>query len=461
MINLAIDPPNEKQKLLLKARKKYIGYGGARGGGKSWGIRTKAILAGLRYPGITMVIVRKTYPELLNNHINIMRAQTAGFAKYNEKERTLKFANGSKIIFQYCATDADLDNFQGQEFDLIFIDEATQLSEFQLDQIKATLRGVNDFPKRIYYTCNPGGKGHDYIKRLFITKKYKTGENPDDYEFIQSLVTDNVALMKKQPDYIEQLRSLPPKLRDAWLHGSWDLFEGQVFEDFVDNPEGYETRQHTHVINPFKIPKDWEIYRSFDFGFAKPFSVGWWAVDYQGVLYRFMEMYGVAREPDGTVRPDEGIKWEPDRIFSEIHRIENDHPLLKGRSIYGPADPSIWDKSRGKSIYDTSVENYVMWTPGDNHRISGWMQLHYRLRFDEGGYPMMYVFKNCTEFIRTIPLLEYSKTRPEDVDTTQEDHIADETRYMCMSRPLSPQKKEETDEASVLIDDPLDMMKRR
>lgn len=458
---LTIDSPNAKQALALKARKKYVGYGGARGGGKSWFVRTKSMLAALRYPGIKVMIVRKTYPELLNNHINIMRVQTVGFARYNEKERTLKFTNGSTVIYQYCATDADLDNFQGQEYDLIFIDEATQLSEFQLEQIKACLRGVNDFPKRIYYTCNPGGKGHDYIKRLFITKKYKPGEDPNDYEFIQSLVTDNVALMKSQPDYVNQLKALPPKLRDAWLHGSWDLFEGQVFEDFVDNPDGYETRQNTHVINPFPIPRDWEIYRSFDFGFAKPFSVGWWAVDYQGRLYRFMELYGCAREPDGTVRPDEGIKWEPDKIFSEIHRIENDHPLLKGRSIYGPADPSIWDKSRGESIYDMSMRNYVNWVRGDNHRIAGWMQVHYRLRFNESGYPMLYVFKNCKEFIRTIPLLEYSKTKPEDVDTTQEDHIADEVRYMCMSRPLAPAKENPKEETANYLDDPLDLMSKK
>lgn len=197
--------PSPKQDMFLRCHCKYIGYGGARGGGKSWAVRVKAILLAQRFPGIHMLIVRRTYKELEGNHIRTLRAMTRGFAVYNSTEKLLTFSNGSTIEFMYCARDADLDKLQGLEYDVIFLDEATQLSEYQMRTITATLRGVNDFPKRVYYTCNPGGQGHQYIKRLFIDKQYKPNENPQEYAFIQALVDDNKALMESQPDYLAQL----------------------------------------------------------------------------------------------------------------------------------------------------------------------------------------------------------------------------------------------------------------
>ncbi|MBR5948252.1 MAG: terminase family protein [Clostridia bacterium] len=153
---LTISPPSEKQKLFLTAKTKHIGFGGARGGGKSWAVRTKAKLLAGRYPGIRILIVRRSYPELVNNHIIILRQELLGIAKYNDRDKILKFRNGSTIDFMYCAKDADLDRLQGVEYDVIFLDEATQLTEYQMRAITACLRGVNDFPKRVYYTCNPG-----------------------------------------------------------------------------------------------------------------------------------------------------------------------------------------------------------------------------------------------------------------------------------------------------------------
>ena len=443
--------PNDRQREFLTCTKKYIAFGGARGGGKSWAVRQKARLLALRYGGIRMLLIRRTYQELENNHLRFLRAELHGLAEYRATARQFLFCNGSTLDFGYCASDGDLDRYQGAEYDVIFIDEATQLREEWLRQFAACLRGVNDFPKRIYYTCNPGGPGHGYIKRLFIDRRYLAGEEAADYAFIPARVTDNHALLRAQPDYLQQLQALPAKLRAAWLEGKWDVFEGQFFPEFTDAPEHYADRRWTHVIEPFDIPRGWRVYRSYDFGYAKPFSCAWWAVDYDGVIYRILELYGC------TDTPDEGVRWTPERQFARIREIEDTHPWLKGRDIQGVADPAIWDTSRGESIYETALRYRLYFTKGDNRRIPGWMQVHYRLSFDDEGYPQMYVFNTCRAFLRTVPALLYDEAEVEDLDTRQEDHAADECRYFCMSRPLAPRQ---THAAQPVGDDPLNMKSR-
>ncbi len=425
--------PSPKQTEFMRAGTKYVAFGGARGGGKSWAVRAKAKLLAAYYPGIKIMIVRRTYPELRANHINQLRAETGDMAEYREQTKELTFINGSVILFRYAANEKDLDKYQGTECDVLFIDEATQFTEEQYDKFKACVRGVNGFPKRIYLTCNPGGIGHAWVKRLFVDRIYKDAENPADYAFIKSKVTDNPALMDTNPDYIRQLEALPPKLRKAWLDGDWDIFEGQFFEDFVDRPEQYQSRQWTHVIEPFEVPEGWTLYRSFDWGYARPFSCGWWAIDFDGVAYRILELYG-GRDDS----PNEGLKWTADRVFAEIHRIETEHRWLKGRRIHGVADPAIWNAEYGESIAETAARHQVFFDKGDHERLPGWMQVHYRLAFDEAGFPMMYIFKNCKAFIRTMPLLQYDEHKPEDLDTDGEDHVADEVRYFCMARPIKP-----------------------
>lgn len=440
--------PNEKQLRFLNATAKHVGYGGARGGGKSWSVQQKSIINALTHPGIKQIIIRKTYPELYNNHIRTMTSLTADFSRYSEKEKELRFANGSIIKFMYCSNDADCDKLQGTEWDVIFFDEATQLSEYQMKQITATLRGVNDFPKRVYYTCNPGGQGHGFIKRIFIDRRYLPGENPEDYVFIPSRVTDNRALMAAQPDYIRTLEALPAKLRRAWLDGDWNVLEGQFFEEFTDDPEHYADRRFTHVIAPFEVPPDWRIYRSFDWGFNKPFDCSWWAIDHDGRAYLILQLYGCSGEPNVGVRQD------PYRVFRRVAEVERQHRWLKGKFIEGVADPAIWNAETGESVAQVAEKFHLYFSRGDNSRIAGWMQCHYRLAFDETGKPMVYFFDTCRDAIRTLPLLQYDLHAVEDVDTQQEDHFADSFRYFCMSRPIAPRR-----EAAAVgsRDDPLDL----
>lgn len=463
-IKLIMPKPNAKQTQALREEHRYVGYGGARGGGKSWFVRWKAVLLCFQYPGIKVLITRRTYKELYNNHIAPLTALLNKVARFDKTEKIFFFPNGSTITFGYCASDTDLGRYQGAEYDVWFADEAGQFQESWLTAIDACVRGTNGFPKRTYYTLNPGGPSHGYFKRLFIDRRFTDREYPEDYAFIQALCTDNQALMEQQPEYLRALEKLPPKLRQAWLEGRWDIFEGQFFEELRLQPDGAlcaqagitqeeAVKQHrfTHVIPAFDLNagerRGWRIMRSYDFGYNKPFSLGYWAVDYDGVLYRILELYGC------TDNPNEGVRWPPEEQFRQMRELESQHPWLRGREIVDSvADPAIWDASRGESIADTAARFGIYFTPGDNQRIPGWMQVHYRLQFDAEGYAQMYIFENCKAFIRTMPLMMYAQNKPEDLDTRLEDHVADEVRYMCMSRPIRPVREKQEE---MVICDPL------
>jgi phage terminase large subunit len=435
MGTLVIPQPNPKQKQFFLSRKRFIGYGGARGGGKSWALRIKFVLLAFRYPGLKLLLLRKTLPELRENHILPLQAMLYGIARYSKDERAFSFPNGSRLKLGYCDHASDIYQYQGQEYDVIGLEECTHFTWQQVIFLMTCNRGIRtDFMPRMYFTGNPGGVGHKWFKRLFIDKKYEAAENPDDYDFIPATVDDNHVLMQANPEYVKILDNLPEKLRKAHRYGDWNVFEGQFFEEFMDVPANYNTRAWTHVIEPFEVPREWKLYRSLDFGYAKPFSCGWWGQDYDGRLYRILELYGCTREPNT------GVKWHPEKIFREIRRVETEHRWLKGKKILGIADPSIWDESRGISIAETGEKHGIYFEKGDNKRLPGWMQVHYRLAFDENGIPMMYVFNTCKSFIRTMPEVIYSETNPEDVDTDCEDHIADETRYMCMYNPIAPRR---------------------
>ena len=367
------------------------------------------------------MIIRKAYPELLANHIRplkeLLKIGAPGNAiKYNDSRKEITFPNGSLVLFGYCNSESDVDRYQGLELDVLFLDEATQLSENQIKKLTACVRGVNDFPKRIYYTCNPGGKGHAFIKRIFIDRDYIGGERPEDYSFIQSKVYDNHALMEAYPEYVHELESLPEALRKAWLEGDWNAFVGQVFSEWRNDSQHYQDRRWTHVIDDFPLDPNVKIFRGFDFGYSKPFACVWLGFDYYGRAFVFKEYYGSTRQPDT------GIQMEPREIAQRIREIENTDPFLKGKTIHGIADPAIWQNTTGESISDMMMHEGVYFSKGDHSRLAGLMQMHYRLKFDSMGLPTMYVFKSCVNVIRTLPILIYDEKHPEDVDTSMEDH---------------------------------------
>ena len=271
-----------------------------------------------------------------------------------------------------------------------------------------------------------------------------------------STVFDNKILLENSPEYQTRLASLPDAERAALLYGDWNGFSGQVFTEWRNDPDSYHERRGTHVISPFRVPREWKVYRSFDWGYSRPFSVGWYAEDKDGVLYRIRELYGC------TGTPNEGVRWNASRVASEIRRIEEEDENLRGRHIGGIADPAIFQKNGGESIGEIMEKHGVYFDRADNSRIAGKMQVHNRLAIDGEGRARLYVFSSCRNFIRTFPCLVYDSTDVEDVDTTGEDHIYDELRYMCMERPIKARRSER--ESRLILtggSDPLDLYRTR
>ena len=259
VVNYTIPHLYAKQILFFKSTTKFTLYGGARGGGKSFVVRHKAITLALHYPGINILILRRTFPELEQNNLKEFKTLLNGIAKYNSQRREFNFPNGSLIKFGYCNTEADMDQYQGQNYEVIFMDEATHFTEYMFMKFKECLRlsgnvDVNKFPNlkpRMYLTANPGGVGHVWVKRLFIDKQYRNGENPEDYSFIPALVYENQFLMENDPEYIRTLETLPEKEKQAMLYGDWSVFQGQFFEEFDEA---------IHTYNPYATMKMGNIF---------------------------------------------------------------------------------------------------------------------------------------------------------------------------------------------------------
>ena len=459
--------PQPRQRIFMARKENEALYGGAAGGGKS----DCAVAEGLRQvniPHYRGIILRKTYPqlsELIDRSREIYHAAYPE-AKFNEQKHCWTFPSGAKIYFGAMQHTKDRTNYQGKRYDYIDFDELTHFTWDEYSYLFSRNR-PNGPGTRCYIRAqaNPGGIGHGWVKERFITAAppltpiYEevniifpdghTEKKSRSRIFVPSSVFDNKILLENDPEYITRLASLPENERKALLYGDWDCFSGQVFTEWRDNPDGYKTRVNTHVIEPFRVPSYWKIYRGFDFGYSRPFSVGWYAADQDGRMYRIREFYGC------TGVPNEGIRMEPGQIAKKIRQIEAEDPNLRNKKIHGIADPSIFDESRGESVAQMMEREGVYFEKADTTRIAGKMQLHNRLAFDENGIPMLYIFSTCRHFIRTVPALVYSSSDVEDIDTDAEDHIYDEVRYVAMEHPISPPRKK----TAVSVYDPLDIIK--
>lgn len=419
-------------------------YGGAAGGGKSYLLRVSGIRWALAVPGVTVYLVRSTFPDLEANHLEgpgnfheLLEDYTkAGEVKWGEQKRAFTFKNGSIIKLVHLTHDSDLRNFYGRQIGVLLMDELTHFTEKQYRFLRGRVRlgGLKVPPQykdrlpRIEAGSNPGSVGHAWVKRSFVSPqaprkiwRAPKGDGGKLRQFIPARLEDNPTMMETDPDYADTLEGLgTPELVKAMRDGDWDVVAGMAFEMWDAGK---------HVIDPFEIPPHWTRIRALDWGSSKPFSVGWWAVSDgtiprvpAGALVRYREWYGCTR------KPDTGVRMESPEVARGIKAREADEKITMG-----VADPATQNKQDGPSTRDRMAGEGVFFKMGDNNRHQGYLEVRARLKgFD--GVPMLFVFDTCREFLRTVPVLVMDEHDPEDLDTRQEDHIYDETRYACMSR---------------------------
>jgi hypothetical protein len=439
-----------KQGEALLTEANEILYGGAAGGGKSHLIRVALILWCTEIAGFQAYLFRRLSPDLKKNHIegpHGFRAMLAPwmvgkkpFVEIVEDE--IRFWNGSKIYLCHYQHEKDSTKYQGAEIHGLGIDEGTHFLESQYQFLRSRLRvpGLRipeKYPKgyfpRVIMGSNPGGVGHDWVKTGFVDND-PLGENKIRQmpvsdggmrrTYIRARLEDNPAMMRDDPTYGDRLSGLEDNLARMMRDGDWNVIAGAYFSKF----------SAVHLLSPFDIPRDWTRYRGFDWGAARPFSVGWYAVVGEGhflprgALIKYREWYGKSKNNVGLDMTNEDIaKGIVERSQGEEY----------ARSV---ADPSIFPKSGslikngGPAISEVFRTHGVSFSRGDNDRIAGWTQFKNRL-VGEDGNPMIYFFTTCTDSIRTIPIQQYDLHKLEDLDTSLEDHAVDECRYVLMARP--------------------------
>ena len=411
---------NPKQALFYSSRTLYTAYGGAKGGGKTHAVRIKAVGGAFTWPGIKILILRKTYPELQANHIEpILKMVPQELTSYNGTTHTLYFENGSIIRFGHWNGVASEQEYQGQEYDWIFMDEATQFTEREFRYLGGCLRGVNEIPKRFYLTCNPGGVGHRWVKRLFIDRNFKTdsenpeeNENPDDYSFIFATVEDNPDLLASSPGYLQNLAQMPEDVRRAYRYGDWDALGGNYFPEFS---------RATHVVKPFQIPKHWRRYRSIDYG-LDCLAVGWYAVDEKGRVYMYREL------------KQSGL------IVQDAARLILDMTLPDEHIEITFAPPDMWSRQKdtGRTMAEIFMLCGVPIVRADNNRVQGHMMIKEALANMDDGKPGLLFFNTCKETTADIEDIQADEKNPSDCAKEPHEitHTVDSLRYFCVSRTM-------------------------
>lgn len=428
-------------------------------------MRTAAILWCASIAGLQCYLFRRIKDDLVKNHVEGpkgFRAMLgpwveAGFVTMVEEE--IRFWNGSKIYLCHCKDEKDRFKYLGAEIHVLLIDELTTFTDKIYKFLRGRVRAVGlnlseeykDLFPRILCGSNPGNIGHLWVKADFVdaVQDMEIRQMPDSQggmrrQLIRARLDDNPSMSNDDPGYRAKLRGLgSDALVRAMELGDWDVIEGAYFDCW---------RPNKHIIRPFKIEPHWTRFRSFDWGSAAPFSVGWWTVvseDFEhpdgfiipkNAMIRYREWYG-AKEPNV------GLKMFAEEVARGILKREADDPKDgEGRQVhYGVADPSIVKQDGGPSVAERMMKCGLVWRMADNRRVpekgraGGWDMMRARLVGDDK--PMIYCFSTCTDSIRTIPALQHDENKPEDLDTEGEDHAADEWRYACMSRPWARAKQ--------------------
>lgn len=449
-LTVAWRPQAGPQKALIDCPTTEIFYGGARGGGKTDGILGKYAIKANRYgEHFNAVFFRKEMPQQDDLIERAKEIYAPLGAQWLDQKKIFRFPNGGRIRFRPLENIADAEKYQGQNLSDAAVEEAGNYpSPAPIDRLFGSLRSTTGVPVQLILTANPGGPGHHWIKNRYIdpaplgfTTHHRTLPNGavHRYVYIPSRVQHNRILLANDPGYVDRLYLVGSgELVRAWLDGDWSVIAGAFFPEFGEK----------HIVAPVELSPTWLRFRAMDWGSAKPFSVGWYAVSDgdmdafpRGAIVKYREWYGVQMKPDGSYEPNVGLKMTAEQVADGIKSREQEKEVQ-----YGVIDPAAFSQDGGPSIAERMFYRDVTFRRADNARVArkgsmgGWDQLRQRLAGEEGR-PMIYFFSTCVHSIRTIPVLQHDASRAEDVDTDGEDHAADETRYACMSRPWVQDKK--------------------
>lgn len=452
-----------KQKLLynliLSGKQRWVGYGGARGGAKTHAIRSIALKLGLEL-GLKVLIFRRMHSELLDTHINpLLENHPELRSLYSSSESILYNDKGNPAIrFGYAERDADIYKFQGVEYPVIFIDEATQASEHQIRFLSTSNRiiGGSGFVPKMVLTTNPGGASHAYIKRIFVDKRYRDNEIDGDYAFIQSHLWDNVFWVindlnqkgytindyynvwdeNKRRDfcleyaeYAKTLSGLPTDMREAYLYGNWDIFGGMFFGDF---------NKRTQVIEPFEIPPEWKIIGSIDPGYSSPCSFGLTAQDFEGNYYRIGTYYESNRSPVQHAQAIRNWLYHPDSIIRKFIGDRKIDTIIAGKDAFAKKDRYAI-LANDITFSDVFSDNGMYLMPAITDRKQGWWAWKMLIPnkyfvFDKMNSPLL---DEMLSVVSDPSSIEDIQGRGNDM--TVADHALDEQRYAIMSlyRPMT------------------------
>lgn len=420
-------------------------YGGARGGGKTEGSIGDWLQHSATYgENAVGIFFRRTRTQL----IEVIERTHQLFPKIGATYRgspdfQWTMPGGARLKFAYLERDKDAEEYQGHSYTRVYVEEITNFpTPKPINLLRATLRSAVGVPVGLRLTGNPGGPGHEWVKRRFVTpnkqgwqllKEQFTNSKGQIVElervFIPSKITDNTLIDENDPMYQARLQQTGnAELVRAWLEGDWDLVIGSFFDCFSPTKHVLPAKDWFSRIPPHAM-----LYRSFDWGSAKPFSVGWYAVSDgtwglpRGALLKSAEWYGSAGD-------NVGLKMNAQDVARGLLAKEGLLGWSPGRVGYGVADPSIFVRDGGPSIAEAMATVGCLWRPADNKRIPGWEAMRMRL-LGNGGTPMLYFLDTCQDTIRTVASVQHDENKVEDVDTDGEDHAVDETRYACMAKP--------------------------
>lgn len=408
---------------------KYILYGGAMAGGKSYWLRWMMVKMLILWaqsgvPNVTVALFCEDYPSLNDRHISKIKFEfPEALGNYNGSTHnfTLRKKWGGGILAFRNLDEAS--KYQSSEFAAIGVDELTKntLETFLFLRTRLRWPGIKH-PKFISAT-NPGGRGSAWVKDLWINRKYDPNEEEaDQFMYVPAKASDNPYI---SAEYMKTLESMPEQMRKAFLDGDWDIFQGQYFTEW---------RRELHVISPRQPMRHHKKYVCIDYGYAAPSCALWFFVDEFGRAIIYRELYGtgmtyreLSKQISALTPMDEDIQfWVADPAIWAT-KGENDHQL-SGADIMAQE-------------YQLIRKKIPIMIKGDNRRVPGWNVLREYLKPTMQGdgtvTPKLLVCETCPNLIRTLPTLIYDDRNVEDLDSSGEDHAADALRYGLMSRPQS------------------------